>query len=68
MNSLENNITIWKNIHEQKLGDIPIPKISEFNCKILHNIVTCGMYLSKWKNIKLQNVIPVMSLNQEDIC
>ena len=49
--SFDNNFTIWKNIYDQKIEEIPIPKISEFNYKIMHNIVPCGMYLSKWKNI-----------------
>ena len=49
--SFDNNFTIWNNIYDQKIEEIPIPKISEFNYKIMHNIVPCGMYLSKWKNI-----------------
>ena len=43
-----NTHTIWKNIYDQKLIKIPIPKLAEFNFKLLHNIIPCGKILNKW--------------------
>ena len=47
--SFENHISFWRKIYSQKIVSIKIPKLSEFNYKILHNIVPCGKVLSKWK-------------------
>ena len=47
----ENNVSLWKNVYTQKLNNLSIPKLCEFNFKILHNILPCGNILSKWKNI-----------------
>ena len=42
----------WKNIYLRKIKNIPCKKISEFNYKILHNLLVTGYILSKWnKNI-----------------
>lgn len=40
---------IWKTIYKQKLCLLKLPKLNEFNFKILHNIVPCGKIVSKWK-------------------
>ena len=45
----ENNKQLWQNIYKQKLNDICLPKIREFNLKLLHNILPCGYILNKWK-------------------
>ena len=38
--------------YKQKIVDIKIVKLKEFNFKLLHNIVPCGKTVSKWnKNI-----------------
>ena len=47
--NFENNKVIWKDIYEQKLVDINIVKVKEFNFKLLQNILPCGKVLSKWK-------------------
>ena len=39
---------LWKDIYSQKVKLISIPKIAEFNFKLLHNIVPCGYVLNKW--------------------
>ena len=45
----ENRINLWSKIYVQKICDIKIPKLSEFNFKLLHNIVPCGKILCKWQ-------------------
>ena len=47
--NFENTSSLWKNIYQQKLNEMKMPKLKEFNYKILHNIIPCGMVLSKWK-------------------
>ena len=49
--TFENRTGIWNNIYNQKLLQIKIPKIREFNFKLFHNIIACGKTLSKWRNI-----------------
>ena len=44
-----NNKYTWETIYQQKLADIDIIKVKEFNFKILQNILPCGKVLSKWK-------------------
>ena len=39
----------WTRIYNAKVWHIPIQKISEFNYKILHNLITCRNSVSKWK-------------------
>ena len=46
--SFENNKQIWHNIFMQKVL-LKIPKLNEFNFKILNNIVPCGNVLYKWQ-------------------
>ena len=43
----KNRTDIWKNVYKQKTM-LSIPKLNEFNFKILNNIVPCGKVLSKW--------------------
>ena len=45
-----NNHTVWTNIYEQKTIKISVPKLAEFNFKLLHNIVPCGKILHKWNS------------------
>ena len=53
--NFENNALVWKNIYTQKLIEIKLPKLYEFNFKMLHNIVPNGKILSKWKqNVKAE--------------
>lgn len=47
--NFDNNIDVWKKIYTQKLIVIKIPKLCEFNFKLVHNIVPNGKILSKWK-------------------
>ena len=44
------NTLAWKNIYNQKIHEIKLRKISEFNFKLLNNIVPCGYIVSKWEN------------------
>ena len=46
---IQNTRENWKNIYRQKLKEINVVKLKEFNFKLLHNIVPCGKILSKWK-------------------
>jgi hypothetical protein len=51
----ENNHKNWRTIYQQKLKDIKVRKLSEFNFKILHNIVPCGYVVSKWqRSVKIE--------------
>lgn len=43
------NVIIWKSIYEQKIINMCDKKVSEFNYKILNNLVTCKSNLMKWK-------------------
>ena len=43
-----NDNYVWKHIYEQKISKMPVPKIAEFNFKLIHNIVPCGKVLHKW--------------------
>lgn len=47
----ENHRHVWNNIYMQKIIDIRLPKVREFDYKILHNIVASGYMLYKWKKI-----------------
>ena len=40
---------IWENVYKQKLCDLKIPKLCEFNFKLLHNVVPCGKTICKWQ-------------------
>ena len=42
--------SIWQNIYSQKVKCILIPKLAEFNFKILHNILPNGYILNKWNS------------------
>ena len=44
-----NNCKLWENIYKQKITCIKIPKLAEFNYKMLQNIVPCGKIVSKWQ-------------------
>ena len=48
--AFENQNLLWKSVYRQKVGCITIPKLKEFNYKILNNIVSCGYVISKWVN------------------
>jgi hypothetical protein len=47
--NFENTQNIWSNVYQQKLKDVQVNKLSNFNFKVLHNIVPCGYVLSKWQ-------------------
>ena len=40
--------TMWKKIYAQNVIDLRMPKVAEFNFKVLHNILPCGKVLNKW--------------------
>ena len=48
MFKFDNTIVTWKNIYEQKIVYFRDNKLSEFNFKVLQNILPCGYNLSKW--------------------
>ena len=48
--NIEGNRDFWKKIYVQKVKEIKIIKLSEFNFKLLHNIIPCGKILCKWKD------------------
>ena len=39
----------WTKIYNAKVWQIPIQKISEFNYKLLHMLISCRQTVSKWK-------------------
>ena len=41
---------VWQNIYCQKILNMSLPKLAEFNYKMLQNIVPCGYVLNKWQN------------------
>ena len=43
-----NSKFVWNKIYQQKIIELDIAKVSEFNFKVLHNILPCGKVLSKW--------------------
>ena len=47
--AIERRNCTWVKIYTQKIKNITIIKLKEFNFKLLHNIVPCGKILSKWK-------------------
>ena len=49
--NFDNKLSLWNNIYLQKLCYIYVPKLREFNFKLLNNILPCGLSLSKWKNM-----------------
>ena len=48
--NFSNSSKMWNLVYKQKILDVKIVKISEFNYKLLHNIVPCGKILSKWQH------------------
>ena len=46
--NFNNSKFVWSNIYKQKLTDLDIAKVEEFNFEVLHNILPCGKVLSKW--------------------
>ena len=49
-----NTKDLWRNIYDQKLKVFKIPKIKEFNYKLLNNIVPCGQTICKF-NANISN-------------
>ena len=49
--NFENSAMLWNNIYQQRICRIKIPKLREFNYKLLHNIVPNGVTLSKFRDI-----------------
>ena len=45
----ENTKSAWQNIYKQKICDINIVRIKEFNFKLINNILPCGKILNKWQ-------------------
>ena len=46
----DNSQLLWKNVYNQKIVKLKVAKISEFNYKILQNILPNGRILSKWNH------------------
>ena len=44
----DNSTSVWTKIYNQKVIDIGLAKLEEFNYKVVHNILPCGKVLSKW--------------------
>ena len=42
-------IVKWQHIYMRRVKNVSDKKIAEFNFKIIHRILPCGVYLSKWK-------------------
>lgn len=40
---------LWCNIYQEKVKKIFDKNVSEFNCKLIHNILSCNKCVSKWK-------------------
>ena len=47
--NFQNQATLWKSIYKQKICDLKIINLEEFNYKLLNNIVPCGYVINKWK-------------------
>ena len=47
--NFQNCESMWINIYEQKVLDVNVVKIAEFNFKVLHNVIPCGKILNKWQ-------------------
>ena len=45
----QNSNIQWKSIYRQKLSDIKVHGLREFNFKLINNLVPCGHWLHKWK-------------------
>lgn len=54
----------WENIYTEKIKKIFDKNVSEFNYKLLHNLITCNKYVSKWKTDLDKNCI---NCNLEDV-
>ena len=48
MFNFNNSKNTWYSIYTQKIKTMKIPKVKEFNYKIISNIVACGNIISKW--------------------
>lgn len=46
---LLDNTYVWENIYTEKIKNIFDKNVSEFHYKLLHNLLTCYKYESKWK-------------------
>ena len=44
------NVISWQNIYNKRVKKLQDRKIAEFNFKLLHRIVPCGLSLSKWNH------------------
>ena len=42
---------LWKNVYQTKVKFIDDPLVSEFNYKLLNNLLSNNLFLSKWKNL-----------------
>lgn len=40
---------LWGNIYQEKVKKIFDKNVSEFNYKLIHNILSCNKCVSKWK-------------------
>ena len=48
MFNFDNLMDNWQGIYLQKVKFVPVKKLAEFNFKLLHNIVPCGIKIAKW--------------------
>ena len=46
--TFKNRSELWESIYKQKLAQIKMKKLREFNYKMLHNIVPNEIIVSKW--------------------
>ena len=50
-------ILYGRKIYNQKVTSMKIAKVSEFNFKLLHNIVPCGNIIHKWQRNISENCL-----------
>ena len=45
---IDDLLVSWENIYLEKIKKIFDKNVSEFNFKLLHNLLTCNKYVNKW--------------------
>ena len=47
--NFDNKPSTWENVYKQKIKDLKIPKVCEFNFNLLQYIAPCGQLICKWQ-------------------
>ena len=66
--AIERRKCTWNKIYTQKIKNIKIIKLKEFNFKLLHNIVPCGKILSNRNQLSMNIVKYAKKLKLLSIC